>query len=65
MSVGTTAPRRKKASKHAREILQEWLDKNESCPYPDDNDLEFLTNKTGLNEKQVRVWFTNYRNVSD
>lgn len=44
-------------------LLQQWLEEHENCPYPTLEDLEDLTVSTGLTEKQVRVWFTNFRNV--
>jgi len=44
-------------------VLKHWLETHEHCPYPIYEDLMALTHETGMNEKQIRVWFTNYRNV--
>lgn len=41
-----------------------WIKAHEKYSYPKDKDLDDLVDKTGLTEKQVRNWFTNYRNVS-
>ena len=44
-------------------ILQEWIKSHEKYSYPKGKDLETLKEQTGLSEKQIRNWFTNYRNV--
>jgi len=46
-------------------LLKEWIEENEDCPYPDKEAIQTLTHATEMNEKQVRVWFTNFRNVSN
>mmetsp|Transcript_13259 Transcript_13259/g.11732 ORF Transcript_13259/g.11732 Transcript_13259/m.11732 type:complete len:89 (+) Transcript_13259:151-417(+) len=45
-----------------RKVLKLWIEENVDCPYPEQDDIDSLTKDTGLSEKQVRVWFTNYRN---
>lgn len=44
--------------------LEEWISTHEEFTYPKAEDLEELISKTGLSDKQIRVWFTNHRNVS-
>ena len=51
-------------SKENIKVLEEWLEENKEYPYPKQEDLEKLQVKTGLRKRQIRVWFTNYRNVS-
>lgn len=48
-----------------KRILEQWLEDHEQCPYPTPEDLGYLTAVTSLSNKQIRVWFTNYRNVSN
>ena len=45
-------------------ILEEWIKSHEEFTYPKYNDLAELIETTGLTDKQIRVWFTNHRNVS-
>mmetsp|Transcript_27714 Transcript_27714/g.31886 ORF Transcript_27714/g.31886 Transcript_27714/m.31886 type:complete len:126 (+) Transcript_27714:1010-1387(+) len=42
--------------------LEEWIRIHEEFTYPKAEDLEELVGKTGLSDKQIRVWFTNHRN---
>ena len=54
---------RTKINKRSKNILKNWLRKNKEYPYPNSDDLSELRRKTKLTEKQIRVWFTNFRNV--
>ena len=54
----------KRIKKENIKVLKSWLKKNKDYPYPSFSDVEELANKTSLTEKQIRVWFTNYRYVS-
>lgn len=56
--------RRTRINKATASVLERWIKQNEQYPYPEDEDLKRLTSETGMTEKQVRIWFTNYRNVS-
>ncbi len=40
------------------------MQEHEGCPYPEQEDIAMLMQQTDLTEKQIRVWFTNYRNAS-
>ena len=51
-------------SKQNVKVLEDWLSYNKNYPYPSPEDLEKLQYQTGLRKKQIRVWLTNYRNVS-
>mmetsp|Transcript_39058 Transcript_39058/g.44684 ORF Transcript_39058/g.44684 Transcript_39058/m.44684 type:complete len:150 (+) Transcript_39058:16-465(+) len=53
---------RTKISKAVAKLLYEWISSHEDYPYPSSNDLELLKQSTQLTEKQIRIWFTNYRN---
>ena len=44
-------------------ILEDWIKNHEKFSYPSADQLSSLTEESGLTEKQIRVWFTNYRNV--
>lgn len=63
VGIGNKKSSRTKVGKRSKNILKNWLRKNNEYPYPSSADLEDLTRKTKLTEKQIRVWFTNYRNV--
>jgi hypothetical protein len=45
------------------EIMMDWLETNSDHPYPKKQDLEFMTQQTGLDRKQVHLWCTNARRV--
>ena len=38
------------------EILMNWLEKNLDHPYPSREDLDRMTEMTGLQRKQVHLW---------
>ena len=44
-------------------ILDKWIEDNIEFPYPNIEDLQQLSVKTGLNTKQIRIWCTNTRKV--
>jgi hypothetical protein len=56
--------KRQKFGKQKTRILEQWIKSHEKFSYPNSDELDILTSKSGLTEKQIRVWFTNYRNVS-
>mmetsp|Transcript_34216 Transcript_34216/g.39524 ORF Transcript_34216/g.39524 Transcript_34216/m.39524 type:complete len:95 (+) Transcript_34216:37-321(+) len=51
----------KRISKDKIKMLREWLRQNKNYPYPAPGEVAKLVSKTELSEKQIRVWFTNYR----
>jgi len=49
--------------KHATDILKDWIlsPENFSHPYPTEIEKKMLMEKTGINSKQLKYWFTNAR----
>lgn len=62
--IDTRRDRRNTFGKRNKKILENWIRNHEEFSYPAQEDLEYLEQMTGLTEKQIRVWFTNHRNVS-
>ena len=48
-------------SEAVAETLKGWLSKNLHNPYPNNDDIEHLRKSTGLNKKQIKIWFYNAR----
>lgn len=46
-------------------ILEGWLRGHDDYPYPTKQQFKELSKLTGMSNKQVRVWFTNYRYVRE
>jgi len=44
--------------------MTEWIDSHSHNPYPTESEKEKLSIATGLNLKQVSIWFTNTRKVN-
>ncbi|CAI2374881.1 unnamed protein product [Moneuplotes crassus] len=42
-------------------LLTKWVRDHPEYPYPNTKEFEILRDRTGLSEKQLRVWFTNTR----
>ena len=51
-------------SSEITDILRAWLVNHRSHPYPTEMETRMLRSKTGLTEKQLRIWFVNSRQVS-
>jgi len=49
--------------KHATDILKDWIlsPENFGHPYPTEIEKKMLMEKTGINSKQLKYWFTNAR----
>ena len=44
-------------------LLKTWLKEHLDSPYPSHNDKVHLQRISGLNRKQIQIWFTNARKV--
>ncbi|CAI2384508.1 unnamed protein product [Moneuplotes crassus] len=42
-------------------VLNKWIEDHIEYPYPNSDEFKALSDQTGLDEKQVRIWFTNTR----
>ena len=56
-----TSSSKRKFPKEAREIIFDWLCKHIDKPYPSTSEYKKLEAKTGLSEKQIRIFLTNHR----
>ncbi|EAY00934.1 Homeobox domain containing protein [Trichomonas vaginalis G3] len=54
-------PRKKRFSKSAKQILNDWFENNIKNPYPSKEELAQLTKETGLSLKQLHTYFINKR----
>ena len=61
--IATSKERKIKFGKIQTAILEDWMKTHEEFTYPKADDLKDLIESTGLTDKQIRVWFTNNRNV--
>lgn len=64
MTPGTPAPRPKIGSRFSREVirtLKNWLAAHQNHPYPREDDMMLLQQRTGLNHAQLANWFANAR----
>ena len=57
--------RRSKFHPQSVNVLSDWLDENRSDPYPNAKQKKELAAASGLTEKQVGTWFTNWRKRQD
>lgn len=60
----TPAPRPKIGSRFSREVirtLKNWLAAHQQHPYPREDDMTLLQQRTGLNHAQLANWFANAR----
>ncbi|EMD95150.1 hypothetical protein COCC4DRAFT_149555 [Bipolaris maydis ATCC 48331] len=61
---GTSVLRPKLGSRFSREVirtLKDWLAVHHQHPYPNENEMLDLQNRTGLNKAQMTNWFANAR----
>ncbi|XP_014552844.1 hypothetical protein COCVIDRAFT_41052 [Bipolaris victoriae FI3] len=61
---GTSVLRPKLGSRFSREVirtLKDWLAVHHQHPYPNENEMLALQNRTGLNKAQLTNWFANAR----
>ncbi|KAF2825710.1 hypothetical protein CC86DRAFT_382718 [Ophiobolus disseminans] len=61
---GTPITRPKLGSRFSREVirtLKTWLVTHQQHPYPREDDMVFLQQRTGLNQAQLANWFANAR----
>lgn len=49
--------------KDTTKALEDWLADHKDYPYPTKQEFRDLAREAGMTNKQVRVWFTNYRYV--
>ncbi|KAH7384197.1 hypothetical protein DE146DRAFT_217858 [Phaeosphaeria sp. MPI-PUGE-AT-0046c] len=64
VTPGTPAPRPKIGSRFSREVirtLKNWLAAHQNHPYPREDDMTLLQQRTGLNHAQLANWFANAR----
>jgi hypothetical protein len=64
LSPGTPITRPKLGSRFSREVirtLKTWLAAHQQNPYPRDDDMMALQQRTGLNQAQLANWFANAR----
>ena len=47
-----------------KRVMSNWINTHSTNPYPTDEEKISIANETGLNVKQVAIWFTNTRKVS-
>eukprot|EP00345_Euplotes_harpa_P012558 CAMPEP_0168341750 /NCGR_PEP_ID=MMETSP0213-20121227/14914_1 /TAXON_ID=151035 /ORGANISM="Euplotes harpa, Strain FSP1.4" /LENGTH=176 /DNA_ID=CAMNT_0008348375 /DNA_START=233 /DNA_END=763 /DNA_ORIENTATION=+ len=59
---GRRQVKRSKISKEAARVLSKWICAHKEYPYPLEDEFEELSAETGLPERQIRIWMTNYRN---
>ena len=51
----------KKIPRESKSILFSWMDEHIKNPYPNSQEFSMLMSKTGLSDKQLRIFFVNYR----
>jgi hypothetical protein len=64
LTPGTPITRPKLGSRFSREVirtLKNWLAAHQQNPYPRDDDMMALQQRTGLNQAQLANWFANAR----
>jgi hypothetical protein len=64
LTPGTPITRPKLGSRFSREVirtLKTWLAAHQQHPYPRDDDILLLQQRTGLNQAQLANWFANAR----
>lgn len=64
LTPGTPITRPKIGSRFSRDVirtLKSWLAAHQQHPYPRDDDMMVLQQKTGLNQAQLANWFANAR----
>lgn len=64
LTPGTPITRPKLGSRFSREVirtLKNWLAAHQQHPYPRDDDMMLLQQRTGLNQAQLANWFANAR----
>jgi hypothetical protein len=64
MTPSTPITRPKLGSRFSREVirtLKNWLAAHQQHPYPRDDDMMVLQQRTGLNQAQLANWFANAR----
>lgn len=49
--------------KNTTEVLMKWLIDHKDHPWPNKQEKKRLCSESGLDYKQLRVWFTNNRKV--
>ena len=57
----TVHRRRARFKYESRVVLTKWVNDHIDHPYPMPSEYEQLEFTSGLNEKQLRTWLTNYR----
>jgi hypothetical protein len=64
LSPGTPIKRPKIGSRFSRDVirtLKTWLAAHQQHPYPKEDDMAILQERTGLNQAQLTNWFANAR----
>jgi hypothetical protein len=61
LNIRRPKKRRKKLSKSAVAVLEEWVHSHLGNPYPSAHDKGHLANSSGLTKIQVSNWFANFR----
>ncbi|CAF3674258.1 unnamed protein product [Rotaria sp. Silwood1] len=58
----TTIKSNKQLPEKAIRLMNAWYLAHEDNPYPNRNDLDYLSTNGGIKESQVKAWFSNKRN---
>lgn len=62
--INSTPPMLKSGGRFSKEVvrvLRTWLKTNKTRPYPTNEELELLQQRTGLSKTQISNWFANAR----
>lgn len=62
--TNSTAPMPKSGGRFSKEVvrmLRNWLNAHKARPYPTNEEMELLQQRTGLNKTQISNWFANAR----
>ncbi|CAF0921371.1 unnamed protein product [Rotaria sordida] len=58
----STTKSSKQLPEKAVRLMNAWYITHEDNPYPNRNDLDYLSTNGGIKESQVKAWFSNKRN---
>jgi hypothetical protein len=62
--TNSTPPTPKSGGRFSKEVvrmLRNWLNAHKARPYPSNEEMELLQQRTGLNKTQISNWFANAR----